>query len=61
MFTSDGVQLGDEVVGVAAIIGLGDLDRSSILQEPAAFDEEARIAGRVQTARTEAEVEAAVR
>ncbi len=37
-----GVQLGDEVVGVAAVVGLGDLDRPAVLQEAAALDQQAR-------------------
>src|SRR6478609_9957369 len=37
-------ELGDEVVGITAEIGLAELGRAAIAQEADAFDEQARIA-----------------
>ena len=40
------MQLGDEVVGVAAVEGTGELDHAAVVEEGAAFDEEAGAAFR---------------
>ena len=37
-------ELGDEVVGVAAIVGLRELDRAAVLQESEPFDQQTRVA-----------------
>ena len=45
-------QLGDEVVGVAAVVGLAELDRASVAQEAEALDQQPGIAlARVQQPR----------
>ena len=40
------MQLGDEVVGIAAVEGTGELDHAAVVEEGAAFDEKTRAAFR---------------